>query len=256
MKPLRHMKKQEQQIEELFGGSFVENKPIAFPSNAVTTAYSNIFYWAHLEAFKTDEFPLHPHQGFEIVTFVLKGVVEHYDTVSKKWTPLRAGDIQVIQAASGVKHAERIQEGSELFQIWFDPNMEVSLKQPPTYKDYSANMFKYEKVSDNCQKLFYMRQDGAVAHITEGLEVAKIKLNAGAYKEDLDRDAVYSYYILSGVLHMNGSLCEKDDFIIFKKCDSIEYQTKEATEVFVIKSPKSVTYGRFIERYENAELFS
>ena len=74
----------------LFGGAFVENKPIPFSDRGKTTAYSNLFYWAHLEAEETAEFPLHPHEGFEIMTFVFKGSVEHFDTASKVYTPLNA----------------------------------------------------------------------------------------------------------------------------------------------------------------------
>ena len=82
----------------LFNGAFLENKPIPFPDRGETTAYSNLFYWAHLEAFETAEFPLHPHEGFEIITFVFKGSLEHYDTATKVWTVLDAGGVQVIQA--------------------------------------------------------------------------------------------------------------------------------------------------------------
>lgn len=250
---LKHLKKQNQQIEHLFGGSFVENKPIPFPQNGTTLGYSNLFYWAHLEAGKTDEFPLHPHQGFEIVTFVLKGTVEHYDTVSKKWTALNAGDIQVIQAGSGVEHSERIQEGSEMFQIWFDPDMSLSMKKEPQYKDYDSSLFRYENIN-GLKKLFYMKKDGVVTYDTVDLEVARMKFNEGKYTEELEQGFIYSYYLLDGEMSISGEMCEKDDFLIFNYCDSVEYEVKKSADLFVIKSPSVVPYSRFIERYKHLGL--
>jgi len=106
MSKLMHLKKDQQQLMPLFNGAFIENKPIPFPYGRKSYAYSNLFYWAHLIARETAEFPLHPHEGFEIMTFVLKGSLEHYDTATKVWTPLSSGGVQVIQAGSGVQHSE------------------------------------------------------------------------------------------------------------------------------------------------------
>ena len=40
---------------------------------------SNLFYWAHATATKDSTIGLHPHKGFEILTYVLKGKIRHYD---------------------------------------------------------------------------------------------------------------------------------------------------------------------------------
>ena len=70
---------------------------------------------------------LHPHRGFEICSFVLKGEIEHYDTLLDKWITLSEGDVQVIKAGKGISHSEKLKSGSEIFQIWFDPNIQESL---------------------------------------------------------------------------------------------------------------------------------
>ena len=41
---------------------------------------------------------LHPHQGFEICSFVLKGKINHFDTKQNKWIPLSEGDVQIIRS--------------------------------------------------------------------------------------------------------------------------------------------------------------
>jgi redox-sensitive bicupin YhaK (pirin superfamily) len=68
-------------------------------------------------------FPLHYHQNVEIITYVRRGAVTHTDTLGNSYE-IAAGDIQVMSAGSGLRHAE-FNHGTEplkLFQIWLAPN--------------------------------------------------------------------------------------------------------------------------------------
>ena len=123
-------------------GEIVENKPIQqSPDKTKLQPYSNIFYWAHAWANTTSTIGLHPHKAFEIMSFVLKGEIEHYDTKNKTWIPLQAGDVQIIRAGNGISHAEKLIEGSHIFQIWLDPDISKSLNQPASYNDYKSADF-------------------------------------------------------------------------------------------------------------------
>ena len=107
--------------------------------------YSNLFYWAHAwTPAEKSTIGLHPHQGFEICSFVLKGRINHFDTKQNRWIPLKKGDVQVIRSGNGISHAEEIEKESEIFQIWFDPNLSVSLKQDASYDDYKEKDFNVE----------------------------------------------------------------------------------------------------------------
>ena len=248
MKTRIHLKKEQQQLMPLFNGAFLENKPIPFPEKGTTTAYSNLFYWAHLEAFETAEFPLHPHEGFEIITFVFKGSLEHYDTATKVWTALDAGGVQVIQAGSGVQHAERITKGSELFQIWFDPDFSKTLKKDARYIDYPSSEFNPVK-EDGTERLSYLTHKGPIEHETKGIEIEKFRFNTGTFTHDINNTSTYSYYLLNGEMKINGVLLEKDDFIVFDESEHVYFDVKENAELFVIQTPTMITYRRFIERY-------
>ena len=243
-----HLKKEQQQLMPLFNGAFVENKPIPFPDRRGTQAYSNLFYWAHLVASETAEFPLHPHEGFEIMTFVFRGSLEHYDTATKVWTPLGAGGVQVIQAGSGVQHAERIIKGTELFQIWFDPDFSKTLKKEAAYQDYQAAEFRHE-TDDGVQRTSYLKEKGPVYFETEGIEIEKIGFDAGVYVEPTDSRATYSYYLLNGEITINDELVTKDSFLVLNEIESITFSVDDKAELFVIKSPSKIDYKRFIERY-------
>ena len=93
-------KKSEQFNRTIFDGKFVSNKPVASGFANVVSPYSNIFYWSHAVALDDCEFGLHPHQGFEIMTFVLEGTIAHFDTTSEIWTPLRPprSNIEICQS--------------------------------------------------------------------------------------------------------------------------------------------------------------
>jgi redox-sensitive bicupin YhaK (pirin superfamily) len=114
------------------------NKPVLGGRLPNGTPTSSLFYWSHTTSTEGFEFGLHGHRGFEILTFVLQGENAHYDTATRRWTPLRPGDFQVISSGSGLQHSERLGRHTEGFQLWFDPDFQHALARPPTYVDHSA----------------------------------------------------------------------------------------------------------------------
>lgn len=69
-------------------------------------------------------FPSHPHRGFETVTYVRQGLVDHADSLGAAARYGR-GDVQWMTAGAGIQHAEMFplldRDGPntlELFQIW------------------------------------------------------------------------------------------------------------------------------------------
>lgn len=244
----RLIRRDQQQELPLFNGAFIENKPIPFPDINGTKAYSNLFYWANLEAKRTGEFPLHEHKGFDIMTFVFKGSLEHFDTASMVWTPLQEGDMQVIQAGSGVEHAERIQEGTQLFQIWFDPDFSKTLKLQAQYKDYAKDTF-IQKTTERTTETAYIFEDGPVTCQTQELGIKKVGFIKGKHFLTFDMDSVYSIYVLEGDLILNEEELHKDDFLICEDGESLSIEAKKRVELFIVQTPKAVTYSRFMDRY-------
>lgn len=68
-------------------------------------------------------FPPHPHQDMEIVTYVRTGAISHRDSLGNEGRTA-AGDVQVMSAGTGIRHAEFNLEDQEttLFQIWILPD--------------------------------------------------------------------------------------------------------------------------------------
>ncbi len=68
-------------------------------------------------------FPPHPHADMEIITYVRSGAITHQDSLGNKGRT-GAGDVQVMSAGTGVRHAEYNLESepTTLFQIWIEPS--------------------------------------------------------------------------------------------------------------------------------------
>ena len=84
--------------------------------------------WGNLRVWNDDEiapntgFPPHPHADMEIITYVRKGAITHKDSLGNEGRT-EAGDVQVMSAGSGIRHAEYNlePETTTLFQIWIMP---------------------------------------------------------------------------------------------------------------------------------------
>jgi len=68
-------------------------------------------------------FPPHPHRDMEIITYVRKGAITHADNLGNHGRT-EAGDVQVMSAGTGIRHAEFNLEPdvTQIFQIWILPS--------------------------------------------------------------------------------------------------------------------------------------
>jgi len=84
--------------------------------------------WGNLRVWNDDEiaagsgFPPHPHADMEIITYVREGAITHEDSLGNKGRTV-AGDVQVMSAGTGIRHAEYNAEPelTRIFQIWIEP---------------------------------------------------------------------------------------------------------------------------------------
>ncbi|WP_145326091.1 pirin family protein [Paenibacillus xylanexedens] len=130
------------------GGKIQEQKPIGFSGEgSIITRLGPLFYWAWAHSQEPAEIGLHPHKGFEIITYVIKGKAYHQDTLGTE-SVVEEGGTQLMQTGSGVYHGEALKEPTEIFQIWFEPHLSQAVKRPPVYVQFDSNQFSVVDIDD------------------------------------------------------------------------------------------------------------
>ena len=137
------------------------------------------------------------------MSFVLKGTIRHYDSKQKTWIPLEAGDAQIIRAGNGIQHAEHMTEGSAMFQIWLDPNLNETLQHEATYSDYKADTFP-TKTENGISETTYIGGESPFQLFTKGTAIRTLEFSEKAEIE-LAENHIHSIYVLKG----NGSINEQ-----------------------------------------------
>ncbi|MGH8506570.1 MAG: pirin family protein [Stenotrophobium sp.] len=93
-------------------------------------------------------FPSHPHRGFETVTYMLDGHMQHQDHMGNKGD-LGPGDVQWMTAARGIIHSEMPQQSEGRmrgFQLWLNLPAREKMK-PAAYRDIPAREIPIVKLS-------------------------------------------------------------------------------------------------------------
>jgi redox-sensitive bicupin YhaK (pirin superfamily) len=102
--------------------------------------------WRMYHGERVPGFPQHPHRGFETITIVRRGYIDHSDSLGAA-ARFGAGDVQWMTAGRGVVHSEMFPLLSqtennplELFQIW------MNLPKASKFVEPYFSMFWHEKI--------------------------------------------------------------------------------------------------------------
>lgn len=237
----------EQASGQFNGGAILENKPIGFPGEGGhIRPYSNLFYWAHAWSEEGSTIGEHPHQGFEIMSFVMKGEIAHYDSHYRVWKTLKAGDAQIIRAGNGISHAEKLNAGSHIFQIWVDPNLRQTMSQPASYDDYAADQFPVSEQEGYTEKSYSgpaapMRMD------TPGMKIKEITFLGGTCTLPVEAGHIHSLYVWEGSPQINGQALQPHDFLIVREESELTVEAAENDRIFMIVSPATLEYSTYAQ---------
>ncbi|GAU78335.1 pirin family protein [Fusibacter sp. 3D3] len=223
-------------------------------------------------------FPEHPHRGFETVTIVLEGHVDHFDSAGASGR-YGDGDVQWMTAGSGLQHAEMFplikeddQNPLHLFQIWLNLPKKDKFVEPHYKMLWHETIPKIKKVdeSGNTSEIILIAGtfDGEVAvSPTPDSWAAKPDHNLSIWIVKMDADAKLiienssetinrSLYLYKGhELMVNESVLKSNHCGHLKPLETIEIQNgKEASEWLLLQSEPInepvVQYGPFVMNTE------
>jgi redox-sensitive bicupin YhaK (pirin superfamily) len=102
--------------------------------------------WRMYHGLTVPGFPSHPHRGFETVTIVRKGLIDHSDSLGAA-ARFGGGDVQWLTAGRGIVHAEMFPlldpaapNPLELFQIWLNLPARSKMADPHFTMFWSENI--------------------------------------------------------------------------------------------------------------------
>jgi hypothetical protein len=153
-------------------------------------------------------FPWHPHRGIETVTYMLKGSVEHGDSMGNAGV-IETGDVQWMTAGNGIIHQEMPQGGTDGmsgFQLWvnlpasekmMDPRYrEVKLKEIPEV--YLKNGIKVKVLAGK-----FMDATGPVQDLIVECNYFDISLKKGSvFKYNVVDNKKVVIYVYEGSIFM------------------------------------------------------
>lgn len=176
---------------------------------------------------KSSGFPLHPHRDMEIITYVLKGRVEHRDSLGNVGQ-ITAGEIQTMHAGTGIRHSEynpSPDEDLQLFQIWIQPDasgVKPGYTQQSFTREQKLNQLKLLVSKDGREASQKIHQDvDMYAAILEPGKTVELKLRPG-------RGAWVQ--LAEGELEVNGKVLSAGDGLAVQDEELLKIKANKETE--------------------------
>ena len=137
-------------IETLEGGGFLVRRPFPKASFSDFDPFLLLDEMGPMEVAPGEAkgAPDHPHRGFETVTYMLSGEMQHKDSAGHAGR-LKSGDVQWMTAGAGVVHAEMpspefLRDGGRMhgFQLWVNLPQRYKMSKPRYQEIPSAKIPK------------------------------------------------------------------------------------------------------------------
>jgi redox-sensitive bicupin YhaK (pirin superfamily) len=196
--------------------------------------------WVSLRIWNDDEiaphagFPPHAHANMEIITYVREGTVTHRDSLGNEGRT-KAGDVQVMSAGTGIRHAEYNTEQvpALIFQIWITPD---SNGGPPAWG--SQPFPKADRSGRFVAFASGFESDIDALPIRARARVLGAKLKVGQSVEYAFGEGRHAYLVpSSGTVDVNGMRIHARDGVAITDVAIVRIAAIEDAEVVMVDVP-------------------
>lgn len=185
--------------DEFPGGNDNMEPNVSLEGRSIGQDFASKDGWNMYHGANFPGFPAHPHCGFETVSVVTKGMVDHSDSLGGKGR-FGNGDVQWLTSGRGVLHAEMFpllnkeKNPFEIFQLWLNLPKKSKKANPyykmlwsedipkVTSKDENGNITEIDIIAGelNGQKALLPNPDSWAANYKNEVQIWTIKLNPNA----------------------------------------------------------------------------
>jgi len=211
--------------------------------------------------------PAHPHCGFEAITYLLGGEVEHKDSWGGQ-AAIETGDIQWMTTGSGLVHSELVTEKFKKsggimqgLQIWVNlPKKNKQVK--PWYQHIKKNNIPVIKENDNIEiKVLVGKVKGVKSDVQtySPVSIFDVQFSApGKIDLDISSDQMTIVYVIKGELQFSeeNKIATKGQMIYFDhSSDKINLTSISKNGSYLVLAGKPLgepvsRYGPFITNTE------
>ncbi len=201
----------------------------------------------------------HPHRGFETVTIVYSGSIEHRDSAGHAGQ-IGPGDVQWMTAGAGVVHEEKhgkefSQQGGtlEMIQLWV--NLPGTHKMTrPRYQEITTDQIPAVSAPGILVRVIAGDYQGHVgpAQTFTKMTMLDIRLEAETSLEvSLTSGNNTGVYVLRGRVQMNGTAVSEAELAVFEEPGYVIHLKADAESIILLLSGKPIhepvaSYGPFV----------
>jgi quercetin 2,3-dioxygenase len=181
-------------------------------------------------------FGKHPHDNMEIITVVLKGALEHQDSMGHTQA-IHENEVQVMSAGTGVFHSEynhNKHEDVNLIQVWIFP------KEKDVTPRYDQRLFEEEGRHNQLQMLVSpMDTDDAGLKIHQDAWIYRTRLDAGktvTLTPHSEQNGLY-VFVVEGKVSVAGEELQRRDALGISDTSTISLVAAEESDILLLEVP-------------------
>jgi len=178
-------------------------------------------------------FPWHPHRGIETVTYLLRGDIEHGDSLGNSGF-IRDLQCQWMTAGSGIIHQEMPKASERMLgcQLWVNLPKKDKMTQP-AYRDIQqkdVNVVQEENATVRVLSGNYRNNKGAVKGEDVKVQYLDVALKPGAFWKynETSNDQTLFLYLIDGTLAADEELVKFEE----KACGMLMTASSENVDDF------------------------
>ncbi|MFV2059858.1 MAG: pirin family protein [Gammaproteobacteria bacterium] len=176
--------------------------------------------WDHFTIQPANGFPDHPHRGFEAITYVFSGTMNHSDNLGNSST-VNAGGAQRFTAGSGLVHSEMPAKHGETIGIQLWINLPQRLKSiAPDYQQVDADEIPEHEFKHGVVR--YIVGQNSPLKLQTAIEYRDIKFSSnGDYQTDIPKTYQGFVYVAQGKVTVENQLVEQGGAYFLSEVSSL-----------------------------------